>query len=162
MDRTISGGGEKLRIAVINGPNMNLLGIREPEIYGRKTYSDLCAVIREKAGQLGVEVGLFQSNHEGRIVDLIGQAYGVYDGIVINPAAYTHTSVAIRDAIAAVGLPAAEVHISDPDQREPFRKINFVRDVCVLTVSGHGIGGYCEALEQLAGRIREDKKESGK
>ena len=107
-----------MKILVINGPNINMLGIREPEIYGRRTYADLVALISAEAERLGVEVDFFQSNHEGAIVDKLQDAYGIFDGIIINPAAYTHTSVAIADAVKAVGIPAVEVHISDPDTRE--------------------------------------------
>ena len=111
-------------ILVINGPNLNMLGIREPEIYGKATYSDLCNLIRTHAEKLGVRVTLYQSNHEGDLVDIIQQAYGKQDGIVINPGAYTHTSVALLDALKAVGIPAVEVHISEPDTREEFRKVS--------------------------------------
>ena len=135
-----------MKILVINGPNMNLLGIREPEIYGKETYSELCDRINGFAEKNGVFVELFQSNHEGAIIDKIQEAYGKFDGIVINPAAYTHTSIAIPDAIKAVGIPAVEVHISNPDCREEFRRINYIRDVCIATVSGKGIEGYIEAI----------------
>ena len=138
-----------MKILVINGPNINMLGIREPEIYGRDTYEDLIEYIKKAASQLKVEAAFFQSNHEGDIVDAIQQAYGVYDGIVINPAAYTHTSVAILDALKAVALPAVEVHISDVDSREDFRRISFVRAACIDTVSGLGFQGYVEAMKIL-------------
>ena len=138
-----------MKILVINGPNLNLLGIREPDIYGREDYDTLVDVIEDHAKELGVEVGIFQSNHEGDIVDCIQDALGEFDGIVINPAAYTHTSVAIADAIAAVAIPAVEVHISDIGAREDFRKISFVKDVCVATISGHGFKGYLEAMDVL-------------
>lgn len=138
-----------MKILVINGPNINMLGIREPEIYGRDTYEDLIEYIKKAASQLKVEAAFFQSNHEGDIVDAIQQAYGVYDGIVINPAAYTHTSVAILDALKAVALPAVEVHISDVDSREDFRRISFVRAACIDTVSGLGFQGYAEAMKIL-------------
>ena len=141
-----------MRILVINGPNINLLGIREPEIYGQATYRDLLALLEEAAARWGIDLETFQSNHEGAIVDRIQAAYGTADGIVINPAAYTHTSVAIADALKAVGIPAVEVHISDPDAREPFRRVSYVRDVCVRTVKGMGLSGYVEALRVLAGR----------
>ena len=138
-----------MKILVINGPNINLLGIREPDIYGRDDYNVLVDVIEDHAKELGVEVGIFQSNHEGDIVDCIQDALGEFDAIIINPAAYTHTSVAIADAIKAVGLPAVEVHISDVTKREPFRQISYVRDVCVASVVGHGLTGYAEAMDIL-------------
>ena len=139
-----------MRILVINGPNINMLGVREPEIYGRATYDDLLNLVRAKAEELGVEVEFFQSNHEGAIVGEIQRALGRIDGIVINPAAYTHTSVAILDALKAVAIPAVEVHISDPDAREEFRRVSYVRAACVATVKGQGLEGYCRALEILA------------
>ena len=138
-----------MKILVINGPNLNLLGIREPDIYGKKTYSDLVDLINETASELGVEVEVFQSNHEGDIVDKIGEAYVGADGIVINPAAYTHTSVAILDALKAVGLPAVEVHISDVGKREDFRQISYVRAACASSIVGHGLEGYAEAIKFL-------------
>ncbi|MBQ6053340.1 MAG: type II 3-dehydroquinate dehydratase [Clostridia bacterium] len=141
-----------MKILVINGPNINMLGIREPEIYGKGTYAQLTEEISKKADELGVTVEFFQSNHEGDIVDKIQQAYGNFDGIIINPAAYTHTSIAIPDAIKAVGLPTVEVHISDPDIREDFRKISYVRPVCKATVKGKGFAGYTEALRILKER----------
>ena len=141
-----------MKILVINGPTINMLGIREPEIYGKGTYAQLTEEIRKKADELGVTVEFFQSNHEGDIVDKIQQAYGNFDGIIINPAAYTHTSIAIPDAIKAVGLPTVEVHISDPDIREDFRKISYVRPVCKATVKGKGFAGYTEALRILKER----------
>lgn len=136
-------------ILVINGPNINMLGIREPEIYGHATYDDLVAYISREARAKGVAVDFYQSNHEGDIVDAIQGAYGKYDGIVINPAAYTHTSVAILDALKAVAIPAVEVHISDVDSREKFRQVSFVRQACVATVSGKGFSGYVEAIDIL-------------
>jgi len=138
-----------VKILVINGPNLNMLGIREPDIYGRETYEDLCRKIRAHAEKRGVEVTLYQSNHEGDLVDVIQQAYGNIDGIVINPGGYTHTSVAIPDAIKAVAIPAVEVHISDVDAREEFRKISYVRAACVKTIAGHGTDGYTEAIDFL-------------
>jgi len=140
-----------MRILVINGPNINMLGIREPDIYGRATYADLCAMIKDHAEKKGVEVALYQSNHEGDLVDAIQQAYGTRDAIVINPAAYTHTSVALLDALKAVALPAVEVHISDPDAREEFRRVSYVRSACVKTICGHGLNGYLEAIDFLLG-----------
>ena len=136
---------------VINGPNMNMLGIRQPEIYGRATYADLQKMIREEADQLGVEVSFFQSNHEGALVDAIQQAYfDKVDGIIINPAAYTHTSVAILDALKAVSIPAVEVHISDISQREAFRQLSYPGMYCEKTIKGHGFAGYREAIQYLA------------
>ena len=140
-----------MNILVINGPNLNMLGIREPEIYGKATYADLCSLIEAHAEKLGVSVTLYQSNHEGDLVDAIQQAYGKQDGIVINPGAYTHTSVALLDALKAVAIPAVEVHISDPDTREEFRKVSYIRAACAKTIKGHGFDGYLEAVDYLAG-----------
>lgn len=138
-----------MKILVINGPNMNMLGIREPDIYGKRTYDDLVDCIKAERGGEN-ELSFFQSNHEGEIVDAIQQAYyDKVDGIVINPAAYTHTSIAIADAIRAVGIPTVEVHISNPDEREDYRKISYVREVAKATVSGHGFEGYIEAIDKL-------------
>ena len=142
-----------MHILVINGPNMNMLGIRQPEIYGHETYEDLCAMIRTEAERLGAEVSFFQSNHEGALVDAIQQAYfDKVDGIIINPAAYTHTSVALLDAVKAVGIPTVEVHVSDPDGREDFRHISYIRAACTATVKGKGLPGYLEALRLLRRR----------
>ena len=138
-----------MKILVINGPNLNLLGIREPGIYGEENYEALCAKIWKFAGENGIEVELYQSNHEGDLVDRIQQAYGNTDGIVINPAAYTHTSIALLDALKAVSIPAVEVHISDVSSREEFRQISYVRAACMATISGHGLNGYLEAMELL-------------
>ena len=139
-----------MHILVINGPNMNMLGIRQPEIYGRTGYADLVEMIRAEAETLGVEVSFFQSNHEGALVDAIHQAYfDKVDGIIINPAAYTHTSVALLDAVKAVGIPTIEVHVSDPDSREEFRHVSYIRTACVATIRGHGLLGYLEALRLL-------------
>ena len=139
-----------MKILVINGPNMNMLGIRQPEIYGRTGYRDLVEMIRAEAEKLHVEVDFFQSNHEGALVDAIHQAYfDKVEGIIINPAAYTHTSVALLDAVKAVGIPTVEVHVSDPDSREEFRHISYIRAACVKTISGHGLPGYLEALHYL-------------
>ena len=140
-----------MNILIINGPNLNMLGIREPEVYGTATYADLCGLIEAHAKKLGVAVTLYQSNHDGALVDAIQQAYGTQDGIVINPGAYTHTSVALLDALKAVAIPAVEVHISDPDTREEFRKISYLRAACVKTIKGHGFDGYLEAMDYLAG-----------
>lgn len=138
-----------MKILVINGPNLNMLGIREPGIYGKNTFADLLALLEDTAKELGVEVEQYQSNHEGDIVDKIQWAYGKIDGIVINPAAYTHTSVAILDALKAVSIPAVEVHISDVDAREPFRQISYAGRACVKTIKGHGFQGYREAMQYL-------------
>jgi len=138
-----------MKILVINGPNLNMLGIREPGIYGKNTFSDLLALLEETGKALGVEVEQYQSNHEGDLVDKIQWAYGKIDGIVINPAAYTHTSVAILDALKAVSIPAVEVHISDVDARESFRQISYAGLVCEKTIKGHGFAGYREAMEYL-------------
>lgn len=138
-----------MKLLVINGPNLNLLGLREPEIYGRRTYQDLLSLLRQTGKEEGVEVECFQSNHEGAIVDAIQQAYGVFDGIVINPAAYTHTSVAILDALKAVALPAVEVHISAVSSRESFRQISYAGMACVRTYQGLGFDGYVQAIRFL-------------
>ena len=139
-----------MKFLVINGPNLNMLGIREPDIYGNRTYDDLVATTREAAMDLGVETEFYQSNHEGDLVDKIQEAYfRHFDGIVINPGAYTHTSVALLDAVKATMLPAVEVHISDVDNRDDFRKISYIRKACIATVSGRGFDGYTEALKIL-------------
>ena len=135
-----------MKILVINGPNINMLGIREPDIYGRQTFSELLRLLEETAVQEELEIEQFQSNHEGALVDKIQECYGKVDGIVINPAAYTHTSVAILDALKAVGIPAVEVHISDVDARESFRQISYAGLACVKTIKGHGLEGYREAI----------------
>lgn len=139
-----------MKLLVINGPNLNLLGLREPDIYGRQDYAVLCDMVREQAQRLGVEAALYQSNHEGDLVDAIQQAYGVYDGLVLNPGAYTHTSIAILDALKAVGIPTVEVHISDVSQREPFRQISYAGMACRHHIIGHGLQGYLEAMQWLA------------
>lgn len=136
-----------MKILVINGPNLNMLGIREPGIYGERSFSALESFIKKSADELELDVSLFQSNHEGEIVDIIQSAYGVFDGIVINPAAYTHTSVAILDALKAVGIPTVEVHLSDINSREEFRKHSYVSLVAKKTICGKGFDGYREALE---------------
>ncbi len=139
-----------MKFLVINGPNINMLGIREPDIYGKATYKDLCDMLESHAKKIGATVELYQSNHEGDIVDKIQAAYGCVDGIVINPAAYTHTSVALLDALKSVGIPAVEVHISDVSKREDFRQISYVRAYCEKTIAGHGFEGYIEAMDYLA------------
>ena len=142
---------EKKSILVINGPNMNLLGIRQPEIYGNTDYVDLENMITAEAERLGVTVSFFQSNHEGGLVDAIQQAYfDKVDGILINPGAYTHTSIALLDAVKSVGIPTVEVHISDPDAREEFRHVSYIRDACVGSIRGRGVQGYLAGLKLLA------------
>ena len=158
-----------MKILILNGPNLNLLGIREPEIYGNQSYNDLCKRIKAHAAEISVEVEIRQTNHEGVLVDWIQAAGGFYeqiqspggsfdgvrdprerfDGLVLNPGGYTHTSVALPDAIRAAGIPTVEVHISDPDQREPFRRISYVRQACVKTIVGKGFDGYIEAIDHL-------------
>ena len=138
-----------MNILVINGPNINMLGIREPGIYGKNTYADLLQLLKDTAEELSIELEHYQSNHEGDIVDKIQWAYGKTDGIVINPAAYTHTSVAILDALKSVSIPAVEVHISDVDSREPFRQISYAGLACCKTIKGHGLEGYREAMIYL-------------
>ena len=145
-----------MKILVINGPNLNFLGIREKNLYGAQTYADLEAFIREKAAALNLEIELFQSNHEGAIVDKIQSAYGVMDGIVINPAAYTHTSVAILDALKAVSLPAAEVHLTDISKREPFRQVSYAGMACQAHFIGMGFEGYAKALEFMKETLSGD------
>lgn len=139
-----------MKILVINGPNMNLLGLREPDIYGWQTYDDLVETLQKRADELGVEISFVQSNHEGDLVDAIQRAYPDTDGIIINPAAYTHTSVAILDAVKAVGIPTVEVHMSDVKSRDAFRQVSYIRQACIATVMGKGFGSYIEALELLA------------
>lgn len=139
-----------MKILVINGPNLNLLGIREPDIYGKNTFADLLRLLSVWGKELGVEVEQYQSNHEGDLVDKIQQAYRKFDGIVINPAAYTHTSVAILDALKAVAIPAVEVHISDVNAREPFRHISYAGMACKHTIKGQGFDGYRQAMQWLA------------
>ena len=134
------------KILIINGPNINLLGLREPEIYGTKNYTDLLNFIATSAAEAGHEIECLQSNHEGCIVDKIQQAYGIFDGIIINPAAYTHTSIAIPDALKAVGIPTVEVHLSDISQREGYRQVSYTSEACVATIMGKGFDGYRQAL----------------
>ena len=144
-----------MKIRVINGPNLNMLGIREPQIYGSTRYSDLVYMIEEHAKKTGIEVEVLQSNHEGDLVDMIQECYGKIDAIVINPGAYTHTSVAILDAAKAVALPMIEVHISDVSTREEFRQVSYIRAACMETISGHGLNGYLEAIDHLAAALKE-------
>ena len=135
-----------MKILVLNGPNINMLGIREPDVYGKNTFADLLALLEQTAREEHIEIEQYQSNHEGCLVDKIQEAYGVFDGIVINPAAYTHTSVAILDALKAVSIPAVEVHISDVDSREPFRQISYASMACKKTIKGQGLQGYRQAI----------------
>ena len=145
-----------MKLLILNGPNLNLLGIREPAIYGSETYADLCERIKASAQDKDIEVRFVQSNHEGALVDVIQQAYfDGLDGIVLNPGAYTHTSIALLDALKGVGLPAVEVHISDPDTREDFRHISFVRAACIATIKGRGTQGYLDAIDLLAAHVGE-------
>ena len=141
-----------MKILVINGPNLNMLGIREPAHYGKETYQDLLQKIEGYANKKGVTVGFYQSNHEGDLVDAIQGAYGAYDGIVINPGAYTHTSIALLDAVKAVAIPTVEVHISDVNAREEFRRTSYIRAACIGTIAGHGTSGYLEAIDLLLDR----------
>ncbi len=140
-----------MKLLVINGPNLNLLGIREPAIYGAETYAELCRRVKEHAEERGIDVELYQSNHEGDLIDRIQLAYGTIDGIVINPGGYTHTSVALLDAVKAVGIPTVEVHISDVASREDFRQVSYIRLACIATIAGHGLNGYLEAMDLLIG-----------
>ena len=144
-----------MKILVINGPNLNMLGIREPDVYGKNTFADLLALLDRVAREEGVEIEQYQSNHEGCIVDKIQESYGKVDGIVINPAAYTHTSVAILDALKAVSIPAVEVHISDVDHRESFRQISYAGMACQKTIKGLGFDGYRQAILYLKDFLRK-------
>lgn len=147
-----------MKLFVINGPNLNMLGIREPDVYGAQTYDQLVAFIQEVAKRECVDVSVYQSNHEGEIVDLIQSAYGVAEGIIINPAAYTHTSIAILDALKAVALPTVEVHLSDVRKREAFRQISYAGQACIQTFMGHGWKGYEEALVWLKAHLSDSKE----
>lgn len=138
-----------MKILVINGPNLNMLGIREPDVYGRETYESLVEKIRTYCDNKGIEVQFMQSNHEGALVDAIQGAFGRMDGIVINPGAYTHTSIAILDAVKAINLPTVEVHISDLSKREAFRQVSYIRAACIKTIAGRGTDGYLEAIDCL-------------
>ena len=138
-----------MRILVLNGPNINMLGVREPKIYGKQTFSDLLTLLQNTATEYNIDLLQYQSNHEGDLVDKIQEAFGQFDGIVINPAAYTHTSVAILDALKAVAIPAVEVHISDVDSREPFRQISYAGMACEKTIKGQGLDGYRQAIAYL-------------
>lgn len=143
-----------MKLLILNGPNLNLLGLREPDIYGKRSYDDLVAYLNGCAAELGAEIEVFQSNHEGVLVDTIQAAYGVFDGIVINPAAYTHTSVAILDALKAVSIPAVEVHLSAVSEREAFRQISYAGMACEKTFAGYGFDGYRMAMEHLVNKLK--------
>ena len=142
-----------MRLLILNGPNINMLGIREPGVYGSQSYAELLRLLSVWADALGVEMEHYQSNHEGALVDKIQEAYGNFDGIVINPAAYTHTSIAILDALKAVAIPAVEVHISDVSQREDFRQISYAGMTCVKTIMGQGLDGYRQAMIFLTEKL---------
>lgn len=143
-----------MKLLFLNGPNLNMLGIREPDIYGKQTYASLEQYIRDFCGELGIECKIYQSNHEGALVDAIQAAYQKFDGIVINPGAYTHTSIALLDAVKAVGIPTVEVHISDVSKREDFRQVSYIRQACCKTVAGYGFAGYKMAAEYLVSLAR--------
>ncbi len=144
-----------MKILVINGPNLNMLGVREPKVYGTDTYDDLVEYIRKYCSAKDIEVEFFQSNHEGDLVDKIQAAYDKTDGIIINPGAYTHTSVAILDALKAVSIPAVEVHISDIDEREEFRRVSYISAACFATIKGHGFKGYTEAIDLFVDEYKQ-------
>lgn len=151
-----------MKILVINGPNLNLLGVREPDVYGTVSYASLCRRIEEHAAACHVQVEQYQSNHEGDLVDKIQETLGTADGIVINPGAYTHTSIALLDAVRAVRLPTVEVHLSDIEQREPFRRVSYIRAACIASVIGHGPDGYLEAMDLLIEHLRaQDVRRGG-
>ena len=146
-----------MKLLIINGPNLNMLGIREPEHYGKETYNDLVEKVQAYCAKKGISADFFQSNHEGALVDAIQSAYGKADGIIINPAAYTHTSIAILDAVKAVSIPTVEVHISKVDDREEFRQTSYIRLAAVETISGLGTDGYLRAVDYLEGYLNENK-----
>ena len=149
-----------MKILVLNGPNLNFLGIREPEIYGSESYGTLCKRVAAHCAQRGIEAEFFQSNHEGDLIDRIQDAYGNAAGIVFNPGAYAHTSIALLDAVKAVGIPTVEVHITDLSKRESFRRVSFVGAACVKTISGHGLEGYIEAVDFLAEYCCSESREN--
>ncbi|MDO4380595.1 MAG: type II 3-dehydroquinate dehydratase [Clostridia bacterium] len=146
-----------MKILVLNGPNINMLGIREPNLYGTETYETLVQKIKSYCDEKGIETAFFQSNHEGALVDRIQEAFGVFDAIVMNPAAYTHTSVALLDALKAVKIPTVEVHISDVSKREDFRQVSFVRAACFKTICGLGTDGYLRAVDAIIEFLGEEK-----
>ena len=143
-----------MKLLVINGPNINMLGIREPDIYGKENYKTLIETIQTHAQEKNIDIECYQSNHEGSLVDKIQETFGKIDGIVINPGAYTHTSIAILDAVKAVGIPTVEVHISKVEEREAFRQISYIREACIATITGKGIQGYLDAIDLLLEKIR--------
>ncbi len=149
-----------MKIIVINGPNLNMLGIREKEIYGTQTYDDLLAYINEYCSRNGIETEFYQSNHEGDLIDRIQACYKKFDGIVINPGGYTMTSAALADTVFAIGIPTVEVHISDMDSREKFRKRSYIGQACIKTISGHGFRGYIEAIEEIRAYLTAGRKEN--
>ena len=142
-----------MKILILNGPNINMLGMREPEIYGRETYYDLEEKVKKHGEEVGIEIEIFQSNYEGALIDTIQEAYGNTDGIVLNAGAYTHTSIALLDALKSVQIPTVEVHISKVEEREEFRQISYIRSYCEKTISGHGTDGYLEAIDYLRGKL---------
>ena len=144
-----------MKLLVVNGPNINMLGVREKEVYGDGTYMDLCNLVDNYCREKDIEVEFFQSNHEGEIVDIIQNAYGNFDGIIINPAAYTHTSIAILDALKAVGIPTVEVHISDVKKREDFRQVSYIREYCKKSIIGFGFKGYLMAVDYLVELVKK-------
>lgn len=145
-----------MKILILNGPNINFLGIREPDVYGSKTYSDLVKEVEDYAVDKGIEVTVYQTNHEGGLVDKIQEAYfNKFDGIVFNPGAYTHTSIAILDAVKSVSIPTVEVHLSRVEDREAYRQISYVREACIATITGKGIDGYLEAIDVLMGHNKK-------
>ena len=144
-----------MKLLVVNGPNINMLGVREPEVYGDGTYIDLCNLVDNYCREKDIEVEFFQSNHEGEIVDTIQNAYGNFDVIIINPAAYTHTSIAILDALKAVGIPTVEVHISDVSKREDFRQVSYIREYCKKSIMGFGFKGYLMAVDYLVELVKK-------
>ncbi|WP_055079425.1 type II 3-dehydroquinate dehydratase [Lagierella massiliensis] len=144
-----------MKLLVVNGPNINMLGVREPEVYGDGTYIDLCNLVDNYCREKNIEVEFFQSNYEGEIVDIIQNAYGSFDGIIINPAAYTHTSIAILDSLKAVGIPTVEVHISDVSKREDFRQVSYIRQYCKKSIIGFGFKGYLMAVDYLVELIKK-------
>lgn len=144
-----------MKLLVVNGPNINMLGVREPEVYGDGTYIDLCNLVDNYCREKNIEVEFFQSNYEGEIVDIIQNAYGNFDGIIINPAAYTHTSIAILDALKAVGIPTVEVHISDVSKREDFRQVSYIREYCKKSIMGFGFKGYLMAVDYLVELVKK-------
>lgn len=144
-----------MKLLVVNGPNINMLGVREPEVYGDGTYIDLCNLVDNYCREKNIEVEFFQSNYEGEIVDIIQNAYGNFDGIIINPAAYTHTSIAILDALKAVGIPTVEVHISDVSKREDYRQVSYIREYCKKSIIGFGFKGYLMAVDYLVELVKK-------